>query len=375
MTKLTKEHILSEIRRTAAENGGVPIGQEKFPEVTGIQRKDWLGKHWAKWGDAVREAGFEPNQLQGRANEDELLTHLARLTRELGKFPSTNDIKLKAREEPGFPWHNTFDKLGNTRAKATRLLQFCKERRDTDIAAICAEFLTRKSPPPRQPKQVAPTPQAATAGQVVQAPQAASPPLTSYSESLLPPAIACLSEIVTRSIASAGQGSGRDTSDELEFERRTGLAFRLMGLETRQLGQGTGRQADGVASCPEHGWAIIYDAKLRQGAYRIGTEDRKFREYIEHHQPALARTGISKLYFVIVSGTFVESDVNNAREIVRLTSAKSVVMLSIEALLRIVELRLSNSHQFDQRWLERQFLETRVLTVALIPEVPDTGIR
>jgi hypothetical protein len=55
---MTKHEILSEIRRTAADNGGVPLGIRTFGRQTGIRHTDWFGIHWRSWGDAVREAGF-----------------------------------------------------------------------------------------------------------------------------------------------------------------------------------------------------------------------------------------------------------------------------------------------------------------------------
>ena len=60
---MKKERILSEIQRTAAENGGTPLGIARFREATGIRKEDWYGIHWAKWGDAQVEAGFERNQF------------------------------------------------------------------------------------------------------------------------------------------------------------------------------------------------------------------------------------------------------------------------------------------------------------------------
>jgi hypothetical protein len=135
---MEKDHIVAEIRRTAVLNGGAPLGVERFRAATGINRSDWLGKLWARWGDALREAGFEPNQLQGPLTDDDLLTRLADFTRELGRLPVNSEIKLRARTDPAFPWHNTFARLGDKQGLALRLRQFCEERGELDVAALCS---------------------------------------------------------------------------------------------------------------------------------------------------------------------------------------------------------------------------------------------
>lgn len=129
---------MSEIRRTASANGAVPLGMAKFSAETGIKAADWMGRYWARWGDAVREAGFTPNELQGERSDEDLLGSLAALVRSLGRFPVANEIKLKARTDPGFPWHNTFAKFGRKAELAARLEQFCRERGQDDVSAICA---------------------------------------------------------------------------------------------------------------------------------------------------------------------------------------------------------------------------------------------
>lgn len=68
-----KEQILAEIRRTAAENGGVALGKLAFAAMTGIADTQWLGKLWARWGDARVEAGFAANEKTVAYSDDELL--------------------------------------------------------------------------------------------------------------------------------------------------------------------------------------------------------------------------------------------------------------------------------------------------------------
>ena len=103
-----KNHILAEIRRTARENGSKPLGSGRFFSETGIKAADWRGKHWARWGDALREAGFEPNSMNRRYGDGQILEPLAKFVRELGHLPSRNELALKAHQDSAFPSPNTF---------------------------------------------------------------------------------------------------------------------------------------------------------------------------------------------------------------------------------------------------------------------------
>jgi hypothetical protein len=136
---MSKEQILSEIRRTATENGGVPLGEDRFSTASGIRRADWFGKYWVRWGDAVREAGFRPNRFNEALQEEYILTKLADFVKDLGHFPVSGELRLKARNDPKFPSHNTFIRLGKTKkARAEKLRIFCLERDHKDVAEICA---------------------------------------------------------------------------------------------------------------------------------------------------------------------------------------------------------------------------------------------
>jgi len=142
---MTREGILAEIRRTTKENGGTPLGIGRFRTETGIKASDWIGKFWARWGDALVEAGFQPNRLQGPRSEEDLLGALASFVQELGHFPVVNEIKLKARTEAGFPWYNTFAKFGDKQSLAGRLGDFCRKRGQEDVASICDGVVSRSA--------------------------------------------------------------------------------------------------------------------------------------------------------------------------------------------------------------------------------------
>jgi hypothetical protein len=135
---MNKQHILTEIKRTAAANGGVPLGKSRFSQETGIKESDWIGKIWARWGDAVREAGLEPNRLQKAYSEDSLIEKFIGLARELGHFPVATEVKMKARRDDSFPWHNTFARFGTKHQLATRIFNYCTGRAGyEDVVALC----------------------------------------------------------------------------------------------------------------------------------------------------------------------------------------------------------------------------------------------
>lgn len=139
---MNKEYILSEIKRTAAANGGVALGRSRFFQETGIKESDWSGKIWARWGDAVREAGFEPSQLQTAYSEGVLIEKFIGLARELERFPVAAEVRMKARSNGGFPSHNTFSRFGSRRNLAKRILEYCLARTGyDDIVALCRQIV------------------------------------------------------------------------------------------------------------------------------------------------------------------------------------------------------------------------------------------
>jgi hypothetical protein len=142
---MNKTQIISEIRRTAKENDGVPLGSARFEQATGIRYTDWFGMHWARWGDALRDAGFEPNQLQGAYEKEELLRSYAELAKELGRLPSSGDLRLKRRASTEFPSWNTFSRLGRKSALIRQVREFCSTQPGHEsVVSFCDDYLAAR---------------------------------------------------------------------------------------------------------------------------------------------------------------------------------------------------------------------------------------
>ena len=109
---LTKDDVLRELRRTAAENGGVAPGKAAFFGATGIRESDWSGRFWTKWSAAVREAGLEPQRMNPRLADELVLEAAARIVRKLGRFPTAAEIRFECNADAMLPSHNTFRRFG-----------------------------------------------------------------------------------------------------------------------------------------------------------------------------------------------------------------------------------------------------------------------
>jgi hypothetical protein len=135
---MEKQHILDEIRRTAIANEGAPLGRLQFFNETGIKEHDWRGVHWSRWSDAVSEAGLSPNQKTEAYDEKFLLEALAGLIRDIKRFPTGSDIRLRTRKGDGFPYDNTFRRMGSKAEISGKLIAHLKGREGfEDVVAVC----------------------------------------------------------------------------------------------------------------------------------------------------------------------------------------------------------------------------------------------
>lgn len=136
---MDRDYILSEIKRTAAENGNEPLGVQRFAKETGIEPHVWRGKIWARWGDAVVEAGFNPNEYIARTDDDVLIGALADEIKRLGRFPTHSERKLRRVQDSTFPGETTWRRIGGRTALAQAVVRFCEGKPElADVAKIAA---------------------------------------------------------------------------------------------------------------------------------------------------------------------------------------------------------------------------------------------
>lgn len=104
---MKKEHILSEIKRTAQENGGVPLGIDRFREATGILKADWYSTPLWRIRRCKNPEGF--------SNISEV------------HYPPPHITKAGRLNEPGEPMlyvsFNTFTAMKEVDAKVGEYLQ------------------------------------------------------------------------------------------------------------------------------------------------------------------------------------------------------------------------------------------------------------
>jgi hypothetical protein len=136
---MDKQHILSEIKRTAAENGGNALGRKRFTQETGINEYN-TGMYWDNWSSAVKEAGFEPNTFFRNHSHEKLMDKLIELIRDHGQFPTRLQFIRKHRRDPSFPDASSFSKkIGGNAQMASKILAYCQNRTGfDDVVKICS---------------------------------------------------------------------------------------------------------------------------------------------------------------------------------------------------------------------------------------------
>ncbi len=186
----------------------------------------------------------------------------------------------------------------------------------------------------------------------------------------------CGISLTSLSTRKPGGAEQEDLKPEKAFETKLAYAFTLLGYETEELGQGTGREPDGVAlsvSMGQGDYAIVYDAKAREGKFSIGTSDREIFEYIQKKRDQLRREKrIHKLYFVVVSSDFDDRSAQETlRDIYKRTQVP-ITLLKASDLLFIIDTKLQDV-RIDHSKLEDLFLDTGIISREKISDI--LGVR
>lgn len=136
-----RDIILAEIRRIAEGNGGKAPGSQLFHAETGIPPHKWQGVYWARWSDALAEAGYAANEWQQKLNSGDLLMRFAEIVRERGALPSTSEILLMRRTDSTVPNPKTLRQHFKGRAGLIAALRvFCMERKGfEDVLTVLPE--------------------------------------------------------------------------------------------------------------------------------------------------------------------------------------------------------------------------------------------
>ena len=149
-----REQILAEIKRIAAVYGKPP-GKQVFERETGIREHQWSGVIWAKWTDALTEAGLKGNVLQTRLDTKDMLLQIVEVFRFYGRTPSQAEMKLYRLKQPSFPNVKTISKYFPTKVLLVKALsQLCDEVEGfSDVASLLPtlpnEYPIKESSPTR----------------------------------------------------------------------------------------------------------------------------------------------------------------------------------------------------------------------------------
>lgn len=144
---MNRDEFISAIREIAGRNGGSAPGWQKFSSETRVSESSWRGKYWARWGDALVEAGFSPNKLAEKYDQSFLLTKLAELTQRLGRYPVASELKLAKKVDETLPSPAAFSRLGDKWQRIEALRLFVTASPDfKDVLSLLPDRSDREPP-------------------------------------------------------------------------------------------------------------------------------------------------------------------------------------------------------------------------------------
>lgn len=136
---MNKLEIISKIKRIAEECGGKAPGFQRFATETGVRKSDWYPNLWLRWGDAISEAGCQPNDFITAYDTNFLITKYIELIREIGHFPIEGELRIKKKTDKDFPSHSAFSQLGSKQERVRKIIEYCQGKSEFgDIISHCS---------------------------------------------------------------------------------------------------------------------------------------------------------------------------------------------------------------------------------------------
>lgn len=142
-----REHIISEIQRLAEQNDQQAPGQKAFLSATGIGESKWRGKFWARWGDALIEAGYAPNTWTDKSDPESILEGIITACRHYGRFPVKAEFMMLRSTDPRVPLPNTIrSNFGQQREVVSALRKYIGDDPEhADVLAMLPAPAPRKT--------------------------------------------------------------------------------------------------------------------------------------------------------------------------------------------------------------------------------------
>lgn len=131
-----RDYILQEIQRLAGANGQAP-GQKLFASETGIAEHQWRGRFWPRWGDALIDAGFQPNKWNSRSDTSDVLSGMVAACRHYGRLPTYSEMEILRRTDLSIPNPNVVKRhFGARSAVIAALALYAADEGLSDVAAM-----------------------------------------------------------------------------------------------------------------------------------------------------------------------------------------------------------------------------------------------
>lgn len=139
---MDRTEIISEIKRIAEELDGKAPGFQRFATETGLRKSDWYPNLWLRWGDAIREAGCQPNDFITAYDTDFLITKYIELIRVLGRFPIEGELRVRKKTDENFPSHSSFSQLGSKNDRVQTIIEYCQGKEEfDDVITHCSKVI------------------------------------------------------------------------------------------------------------------------------------------------------------------------------------------------------------------------------------------